>query len=152
YRNATQAVFGEGSTSARIVFVGEQPGNEEDKQGHPFVGPAGRILDRALEDAGIKRDEVYVTNAVKHFRFEERGKRRIHKKPSAAEVDACEPWLEAEVELLKPEIIVCLGATAAQSLLGSKFRLTQERGKPLEHDWARHVVATVHPSAVLRAP
>jgi len=151
YLNATQSVFGEGPTSARLVFIGEQPGNEEDKQGHPFVGPAGRILDRALEEAGIDRSDVYVTNAVKHFRFEERGKRRIHKKPSAAEVDACEPWLEAEVRLLKPEIVVCLGATAAQSLLGSKFRLTKERGKPLDHPWAR-VVATVHPSAILRAP
>ncbi len=152
YQYATQAVFGEGSTTARIVFVGEQPGNEEDKQGRPFVGPAGRVLDRALEDAGIKRSDVYVTNAVKHFRFEERGKRRIHKKPSASEVHACEPWLEAEVHVLKPEIIVCLGAVAAQSLLGSKFRLTQQRGTSLPHTWAPHVVATIHPSAILRIP
>ena len=152
YEHATQAVFGEGPASARIVFVGEQPGNEEDKQGRPFVGPAGLMLDRALKDAGIQRADVYVTNAVKHFRFEERGKRRIHKKPSAAQVDACEAWLEAEVQLLRPDIVVCLGATAAQALLGSKFRLTKERGKPLPHSWAQHGVATVHPSAILRIP
>jgi DNA polymerase len=152
YRDATQAVFGEGSATARIVFVGEQPGNEEDKQGHPFVGPAGHMLDRALQDAGLNRADVYVTNAVKHFRFEERGKRRIHKKPTAAEAAACRPWLEAEVQLLQPEIIVCLGATAAQALLGSKFRLTKERGKPLAHAWGPQVVATIHPSAILRVP
>jgi uracil-DNA glycosylase family protein len=152
YREATQAVFGEGSSSARIVFVGEQPGNEEDKQGHPFVGPAGRILDSALEEAGIDRAAVYVTNAVKHFRFEERGKWRIHKRPSTGEVNACEPWLQAEFRLIKPEVIVCLGATAARALLGSKFRLTEERGKPLSHEHARHLVATIHPSAILRIP
>jgi uracil-DNA glycosylase len=132
------------------MFVGEQPGNEEDKQGRPFVGPAGRILDRALEEAGIDRADVYVTNAVKHFRFEERGKRRIHKKPSTGEVKACEPWLQAEILSIKPEVIVCLGATAAQALLGNKFRLTEERGKPLSHPHARHIVATIHPSAILR--
>ncbi len=136
----------------RIIFVGEQPGNEEDKQGRPFVGPAGHIFDRALEDAGIRRADVYVTNVVKHFRFEERGKRRIHKKPTAAEVEACQPWLEAEVQSVKPEIIVCLGATAAQSLLGSKFRLTKERGKLFPHAWADQVVGTIHPSAILRVP
>ncbi len=138
--------------SARIVFIGEQPGNEEDKQGRPFVGPAGHMLDRALEDAGIKRTDVYVTNAVKHFRFEERGKRRIHKKPTVAEVEACQPWIEAEVQSVQPKIIVCLGATAAQSLLGSKFRLTKERGKPLPHPWVANIVATIHPSAILRIP
>src|SRR5262249_47466814 len=124
YLHASHTVFGEGPTSARIIFVGEQPGNEEDKRGRPFVGPAGRILDQALQDAGIARADVYVTNVVKHFKFEERGKRRIHKKPSAAEVSACEPWLKVEVELLRPEIMVCLGATAAQSMLGRNFRLT----------------------------
>jgi len=152
YRHATQAVFGEGSRSARIVFVGEQPGNEEDKQGRPFVGPAGHLLDRALQEAGITRADVYVTNAVKHFRFEERGKRRIHKKPSTAQVHACEPWLEAELQLVKPEIIVCLGATAAMSLLGRKFRLTKLRGRPVPHHRARYLIATVHPSAILRIP
>lgn len=152
YLNATQAVFGEGPQTARMAFVGEQPGNEEDIQGHPFVGPAGGILDRALTDASIERAEVYVTNAVKHFKFEERGKRRLHQKPRLGEVRACQPWLEAEMELVKPRVIVCLGATAAQALLGSKFRLTKERGIPFQHPWAPHVVATIHPSAILRAP
>jgi DNA polymerase len=152
YRHATQTVFGDGSASARIVFVGEQPGNEEDREGRPFVGPAGGILNRALEHAGIDRGTVYVTNIVKHFKFEERGKRRIHKKPSGAEVSACKPWLEAEVAVLKPRIIVCLGATAAQALLGRKFLLTKERGKPVPHTLAPYVVATIHPSAILRAP
>ncbi len=152
YRHATQVVFGEGSRSARIVFVGEQPGNEEDKKGRPFVGPAGQVLDRALQEAGISRADVYVTNAVKHFRFEDRGKRRIHKKPSTAQVHACEPWLDAELQLVKPEIIVCLGATAAMSLLGRKFRLTKLRGRPVPHDKARYFIATVHPSAILRIP
>src|SRR5439155_4736018 len=137
---------------ARIILIGEQPGSDEDKQGRPFVGPAGRLLDRALEEAGIDRTDVYVTNVVKHFKFEERGKRRIHKKPSTGEVNACEPWMEAEVRILKPYIIVCLGATAAQSLLGSAFRLTKERGKSHPHEWARHVVATAHPSSILRVP
>lgn len=152
YRCATQAVFGEGPAKARVMMVGEQPGNEEDLHGHPFVGPAGKLLDRALQEAGIQRSEVYVTNAVKHFKFEERGKRRLHKKPGASEIKACRPWLEAEVARVKPDIIVCLGATAAQSILGNAFRLTKERGKFIEHPWARRVTATVHPSAILRAP
>jgi uracil-DNA glycosylase len=152
YRHATQAVFGEGPKKARVVFIGEQPGNQEDVQGHPFVGPAGVLLDRALADASIDRAVTYVTNVVKHFKFEERGKRRIHQKPRSVEIKACEPWLEAEIELIKPEIIVCLGATAAQTLLGAKFRLTKSRGVPVEHPWAPHVVATIHPSAILRAP
>jgi DNA polymerase len=152
YRHATQAVFGEGPKRSRLVFIGEQPGNEEDIQGHPFVGPAGVLLDKALADASIDRTEAYVTNVVKHFKFEERGKRRIHQKPRSGEIKACEPWLEAEIELIKPAIIVCLGATAAQTLLGAKFRLTRSRGVPLEHPWAKRVVATIHPSAILRAP
>lgn len=152
YRYATQAVFGEGPVSSRIIIVGEQPGNEEDIQGRPFVGPSGKLLDRALADAGIDRREVYVSNAVKHFKFEERGKRRIHKKPSISEIKACRPWLEAEVTLIKPEVIVCLGATATQAILGPAYRLTKERGKFATHAWAPHVTATIHPSAVLRAP
>ncbi len=152
YRYATQAVFGEGPRAARVAMIGEQPGDEEDRKGHPFVGPAGRLLDKALDDAGIDRSTVYVTNAVKHFKFEERGKRRLHKKPGASEIRACKPWLECEMLLVKPQVIVCLGATAAQSLLGPQFRLTKERGKFLTHPWAPHVTATVHPSAVLRAP
>jgi DNA polymerase len=152
FRYATQAVFGEGPRSTRVVLIGEQPGDEEDRQGHPFVGPAGRLLNKALDEAGIQRADVYVTNAVKHFKFEERGKRRIHKKPRVSEVKACHPWLEAEISLVQPEIIVCLGATAAQALLGPKFRLTKERGKFVEHPWGPHVTATIHPSAVLRAP
>ncbi len=152
YRAATQAVFGEGPAKARLMLVGEQPGNDEDLQGHPFVGPAGKLLDRALQEAGIPRSEVYVTNAVKHFKFEERGKRRLHKKPRASEIKACRPWLEAEVARVQPEIIVCLGATAAQSILGNAFRLTKERGKFIQHPWARRVTATIHPSAILRAP
>jgi uracil-DNA glycosylase len=152
YRCATQAVFGEGPAKAGVMMVGEQPGNEEDLQGRPFVGPAGRLLDRALEEAGIQRSEIYVTNAVKHFKFEERGKRRLHKKPRASEIKACRPWLEEEVARLHPEIIVCLGATAAQSILGNTFRLTKERGRFIEHPWAQRVTATVHPSAILRAP
>jgi DNA polymerase len=152
YLNATQAVFGEGPRRAHMALIGEQPGNEEDLQGHPFVGPAGGILDRALADASIERTEVYLTNCVKHFKFEERGKRRLHQKPRIGEVRACAPWLEAEMELIKPQVIVCLGATAAQTLLGSKFRVTQARGVSFQHPWAPHVVATVHPSAILRAP
>ena len=152
YLNATQAVFGEGPKVARLVLIGEQPGNDEDFQGHPFVGPAGGVLDRALTDASIDRADAYVTNAVKHFKFEERGKRRLHKKPRMSEVRACQPWLAAEMELIKPKVIVCLGATAAQALLGNKFRLTKERGVPLKHPWADYVVATIHPSAILRAP
>jgi DNA polymerase len=134
------------------MMVGEQPGNEEDLQGHPFVGPAGKLFDRALEEVGIRRSEVYVTNAVKHFKFEERGKRRLHKKPRASEIKACRPWLEEEAARVHPEIIVCLGATAAQSILGNAFRLTKERGRFIEHPWAHRVTATVHPSAILRAP
>jgi uracil-DNA glycosylase family protein len=152
YRYATQAVLGEGPLSSRVMLVGEQPGNEEDIQGRPFVGPAGKLLDRALTEAGIDRAGVYLTNAVKHFKFEERGKRRLHKKPTMSEIKACRPWLEAEVALMKPEVIVCLGATAAQSALGAGYRLTKERGKFVEHPWARYVTSTIHPSAVLRAP
>jgi len=146
----TQTVFGAGPKSAQMVLVGEQPGNDEDLKGLPFVGPAGRILDRALADAQIDRSQVYVTNIVKHFKFEERGKRRIHKKPSAVEVNACRPWLEAEIEIIKPRVIVCLGATAAQGMLGRQFRLTLDRGKPIKHSWGAQVVATAHPSAILR--
>ena len=152
YRHATQAVFGEGPLTATLFVIGEQPGNDEDRQGHPFVGPAGRILDKALAEAQIDRSEVYVTNTVKHFKFEERGKRRIHQKPNAAEVRACSPWLEAEIRLIRPKVILCLGATAAQSLLGRSFRLTQHRGESMPHAWAPSVVATTHPSAILRAP
>jgi uracil-DNA glycosylase family protein len=152
YRNATQAVFGEGSSNARIVMVGEQPGDKEDLAGKPFVGPAGGLLDRALEEAGIDRSDVYITNAVKHFKFEERGKRRIHKKPSDTEIAACRPWLEAELALVKPEIIVCLGATAAQALIGKEHRVLRDRGRFFEHPMANSVTATVHPSAILRAP
>ncbi len=152
YARASQAVFGEGPNSAEIVLIGEQPGDEEDRQGHPFVGPSGKLLDRALADAGIDRSLVYVTNAVKHFKFEERGKRRIHKKPSALEIRACRPWLEAEIDLIQPQIIVCLGASAAQSIFGATYRLTKERGQFVRNSWAPHVTSTVHPSAILRAP
>ena len=150
WKNATQTVFGEGAPKARMMFVGEQPGDQEDLQGHPFVGPAGRILDRALSEAGISRDEVYVTNAVKHFKSEPRGKRRIHKKPSAGEVEACRPWLEAEIRAVRPEIVVCLGATAAQSLLGRGFKVMTSRGQVMPFPLAQFAVATVHPSAILR--
>jgi DNA polymerase len=152
YQHATQAVGGEGPRSSTIVFIGEQPGDEEDRRGRPFVGPAGRLLDRALADAGIDRSKVYVTNAVKHFKFEERGKRRIHQKPSVAESKACRAWLEAELSLIQPEIIVCLGATAAQSVFGNDYRLTKERGQFVNHPWAPRATSTVHPSAILRAP
>ena len=152
YRYATQAVEGEGPGSATVVFIGEQPGDEEDHQGRPFVGPAGRLFDRALQEAGIDRSQVYVTNAVKHFKFEVRGKRRIHKKPSVSEMRACQPWLEAEITVIKPEIIVCLGATAAQSVFGPDYRVTKERGNFVKHPWAPHATSTVHPSAILRAP
>lgn len=152
YRHASQAVFGEGPRSAAVVLIGEQPGDEEDRRGRPFVGPAGRLLDRALEEAGIDRSATYVTNAVKHFKFEERGKRRLHKKPSAGEIRACRPWLEAELSRIKPSVIVCLGATAAQTMFGSQFRLTQHRGELIPQDWAPKAMATVHPSAILRAP
>ena len=152
YRYATQAVAGEGPQSSIIVFIGEQPGDEEDRLGRPFVGPAGRLFDRALDEAGIDRSAVYVTNAVKHFKFEERGKRRIHKRPSASESAACRPWLEAELAAIRPEVIVCLGATAAQSVFGRDYRVTKERGQFVEHAWAPKATSTVHPSAILRAP
>jgi uracil-DNA glycosylase family protein len=151
YKHGTQTVFGEGRQSATIMLVGEQPGNQEDLEGHPFVGPAGKLLDSALAEAGIDRKTVYVTNAVKHFKWEPRGKRRIHKKPNAAEIAACQQWLEAEIAAVKPRIIVCLGATAAQALLGRKFRLTQHRGEIIESPLAPLVLATVHPSSILRA-
>jgi DNA polymerase len=145
-------VFGEGSAHAHLMLVGEQPGNEEDLAGHPFVGPAGRLLDAALEEAGIDRTDAYVTNVVKHFKWEPRGKRRIHKKPNAVEIAACAPWLAAELELVKPRVLVGLGATAAQALLGRTFRLTQHRGEWIESPLAPRVLVTVHPSAILRAP
>jgi uracil-DNA glycosylase family protein len=150
YERATQTVFGEGPENARVIMVGEQPGDNEDQQGKPFVGNAGKLLDRALEAAGVARSEVYVTNAVKHFSWVERGRRRIHKKPTAAEINACRPWLEAEIEAIEPEIIVCLGATAAQALMGRDFRVTADRGKFFESQWSRYLMATVHPSSLLR--
>jgi uracil-DNA glycosylase len=152
--NATQTVFGEGPRTADVMLVGEQPGDQEDRQGHPFVGPSGRLLDEGLELAGIDRRRVYVTNAVKHFKFVriELTRRRLHKKPNAAEVRACHPWLEEEIRLVKPRVIVALGATAAQALLGPKFKVTQRRGRPVPSDWAEAVIATVHPSSFLRAP
>lgn len=153
YRHATQTVFGEGPRRAQVVFVGEQPGDSEDRLGHPFVGPAGRVLRDAMERAGIEIDDAYVTNAVKHFKFVTRGKRRIHSKPRTLELRACEPWLQAEIRVVKPVIVVALGATAAQALLGAKFRLTPNRGRVLEGlSLARAVIATVHPSSILRAP
>jgi uracil-DNA glycosylase family protein len=150
WRPATQTVFGEGPPDASVVLVGEAPGDREDRQGHPFVGPAGRELDKALEAIGIDRDAVYVTNAVKHFKFQERGKRRIHQRPDAKEVRACRPWLRAELDVVGPEALVILGATAAKTLLGSTFRLMAQRGRVLESDLAPVVVATIHPSAILR--
>lgn len=152
YARATQVVFGEGPTDARVVFVGEQPGDEEDRGGHPFIGPAGRLLSKAMLDAGLERERVYVTNAVKHFKWIERGKRRIHAKPNGIEILACKPWLEAELDVLKPEVVVALGATAAQSLLGREFRLTKHRGEFFPHAWAKQAMATIHPSAILRMP
>jgi uracil-DNA glycosylase len=152
WKNATQTVFGEGRSQARIMFVGEQPGNDEDLSGKPFVGPAGRLLDASLVKAGIDRKEVYVTNVVKHFKWEPRGKRRIHKKPSFKEIVACRPWLDAEIASIKPAVIVCLGATAAQALLGKTFRVTTRRGEFIESPLTPHVMATVHPSSILRAP
>jgi DNA polymerase len=152
YKTATQVVFGAGPKSAQVLFVGEQPGDQEDRQGEPFVGPAGALLDKALADAGIPRERVYLTNAVKHFKWEPRGKRRIHKKPRMSEIKACRPWLEAELNAIKPAIVVCLGATAAQSLLGSQFKLMAHRGEVLTSPLAAKVIATIHPSAVLRAP
>ena len=152
WKRGTQTVFGEGSSESRVMLVGEQPGNEEDLSGHPFVGPAGRLLDRALEEAGIDRRQAYVTNVVKHFKWEPRGKRRIHSKPNATEIAACRPWLEAELQLVHPRVLVCLGATAAQALLGRQFRVTQNRGRWVESPLAPYVMATVHPSSILRAP
>jgi len=152
WKRGTQVVFGEGKPTSRVMLVGEVPGDQEDLAGKPFVGPAGKLLDAALVEAGIDRSKVYVTNAVKHFNWEPRGKRRIHKKPSASEIRACRPWLEAEIDRLKPEVIVCLGATAAQALLGRDFRVTQHRGEFVPSDLARYVAATIHPSAILRAP
>jgi DNA polymerase len=152
WKRGTQTVFGEGPVPAPVMLVGEQPGNDEDLAGHPFVGPAGRLLDRALEAAGLDRARTYCTNVVKHFKWEPRGKRRIHSKPNSVEISACVPWLEAELELVKPRVLVCLGATAAQALLGKQFRVTKERGKFVESKLAPYVTATVHPSAILRAP
>jgi DNA polymerase len=152
WRNATQTVFGEGSPRAPIMMVGEQPGDQEDLQGKPFVGPAGKLLQATLKEAGVDPKQVYLTNVVKHFKWEPRGKRRIHKKPSASEIAACKPWLEAEIAALKPKVIVCLGATAAQALLGRSFRVTEHRGQLLESSLAPYVMATVHPSSILRAP
>jgi uracil-DNA glycosylase len=152
WKLGTQTVFGEGRRRAKVMFIGEQPGNEEDLTGKPFVGPAGKLFDTALAGAGIDRSQTYVTNVVKHFKWEPRGKRRIHKKPNAVEIAACHPWLQAEIALIKPDVIVALGATAAQTLLGPKFRVTKERGKFLESNLAPYVMATVHPSSILRAP
>ncbi|HZN34669.1 MAG TPA: UdgX family uracil-DNA binding protein [Pirellulaceae bacterium] len=151
YANATQTVFGEGPNTARAVFVGEQPGDVEDRAGRPFVGPAGRLFDELLDAAGIDRRQIYVTNAVKHFKWKPQGKRRLHAKPSSREIFACRPWLQAELEAIEPELLICLGATAAQSLLGRGFKLTQRRGEPFASDWADWTLATYHPSAVLRA-
>ena len=150
YEGATQAVFGDGLVKSEVMFVGEQPGDREDRDGHPFVGPAGRVLDRALEAAGIDRRLAYVTNAVKHFRYEQRGKRRIHQRPGAEHIRACRPWLDAELEVVRPRVLVCLGAVAAQALLGSKVKVTKDRGKPLESGLAPVVLVTIHPSAILR--
>lgn len=152
WKTGTQTVFGEGSESADVMLVGEQPGDKEDLAGRPFVGPAGRILDQALEDAGIDRSKVYVTNAVKHFKWEARGKRRLHKRPDAVEVAACRPWLDKEIELVRPKVVVCLGATAAQALLGRTFRVTKQRGELFPQPAGYVITATVHPSSILRAP
>ena len=154
WTRGTQTVFGEGPKTARVMLVGEQPGDQEDRAGHPFVGPSGKLLDRALEEAGIDRNDVYVTNAVKHFKWErgEKSARRIHKKPNDAEVRACHPWLSEEIRLVHPEVIVCLGATAAQSIMGKSFRVTKERGRAVKAPDGSTVIATVHPSSVLRAP
>jgi uracil-DNA glycosylase family protein len=150
WERGTQTVFGEGRASAEVMLVGEQPGDQEDKAGKPFVGPAGRLLDRALEEAGIERDDAYVTNAVKHFKWEPKGKRRIHAKPTWSGLSACRPWLEAELGVISPRVLVCLGASAAQTLLGKQFRLTQHRSEWVDSDLAEFVTATIHPSAILR--
>jgi len=152
WKSATQTVFGEGTARARLMFVGEQPGDYEDQRGKPFVGPAGRLLEQVLEELGISRRDAYVTNAVKHFKWVREGKRRIHKKPKASEIAACRPWLDAEIAAVKPKVIVCLGATAAQALLGKDFRVTQRRGELMDSPLAPYVMATVHPSSILRAP
>src|SRR5882724_10305092 len=152
WKRGTQTVFGEGRKRSIVVFVGEQPGNEEDLAGKPFVGPAGRLFDNALVEAGIDRSQTYVTNVVKHFKWEPRGKRRIHKKPNAGEIAACRPWLDTEIALVKPRAIVCLGATAAQALLGRQFKVTAHRGEMISSALASLVMATVHPSSLLRAP
>jgi uracil-DNA glycosylase len=152
YERATQTVFGEGLKRSRVAMVGETPGDREDRKGRVFVGPAGRVLDQAFEELGIDRREVYLTNAVKHFKFEERGKRRIHQTPTKAEVDACLPWLREELRIVRPEALVLMGAVAAKALLGQDFRLTRERGRPIDSDLAELVTVTVHPAAVLRAP
>jgi uracil-DNA glycosylase family protein len=152
WKTGTQTVFGEGRQTSTVMFIGEQPGNSEDLEGRPFVGPAGNLLDRALAEAGIDRSKVYVTNVVKHFKWEPRGKRRIHKKPNALEITACRPWLEAEIRVLKPRAIVCLGATAAQAVIGPKFKVTLQRGQFVDSPLAEFVTATVHPSSILRAP
>jgi len=152
WKLGTKTVFGEGSVSARVMLVGEQPGDKEDLQGRPFVGPAGAVLDKALAAAGIDRKDVYVTNIVKHFKWEPRGKRRLHKKPNALEISACRPWLDAEIKAIKPEVVVLLGATAAQGIMGSQFRVTKQRGQWIESSIAPLVMATVHPSSILRAP
>ena len=152
WKTGTQTVFGEGKPKSLIMFIGEQPGDKEDLSGRPFVGPAGALLDRALEEAGIDRARVYVTNVVKHFKWEPRGKRRIHKKPNAAEITACRPWLESEIHVIRPRAIICLGSTAAQAVIGPKFRVSVQRGIFVPSDLAEYVTATVHPSSILRAP
>src|SRR5215211_1214042 len=152
YKRGTQTVFGEGPKRAAMMLVGEQPGDYEDVAGKPFVGPAGKIMDRALEDAGIDRSQVYVTNVVKHFKWEPRGKRRIHQKPNSREIAACRPWMETELRLVRPKVLVCLGSTAAQAIFGSSFRVTKQRGVVLSSEFAEKIVATVHPSSLLRQP
>jgi DNA polymerase len=152
YKDATQTVFGEGDVTAQVMLVGEQPGDREDLTGRPFVGPAGGLLDKAMDQVGIDRSKVYVTNVVKHFRFERRGKRRIHRKPNTAQIKACRPWLDEEIAATKPKLIVALGATAAQALLGPQFRLTKHRGEVIRREGLPPVTATVHPSSILRAP
>ena len=151
HETGTQTVFGEGTSKAEVMFVGEQPGDQEDQQGKPFVGPAGKLLDKALEEAGIDRSKVYVTNVVKHFKWQARGKRRIHQKPNWSEIAACRPWLEAELGVVEPRVLVCLGATAAQALLGRDFRVSKQRGELVDSDLGENVLATVHPSSILRA-
>jgi uracil-DNA glycosylase len=150
WKVGTQTVFGEGPGNAELMLVGEQPGDREDREGRPFVGPAGRLLDEALAEAGIDRSRAYLTNAVKHFKWRASGKRRIHAKPNWSEIAACGPWLDSELEVVRPDVLVCLGATAAQALLGRTFRVTKQRGQPVESDLAPHVLATIHPSAILR--